>query len=95
MSHIDATVNVVDMRSMKCMFLFDHETHGVQSRTARQWDQIGLHGMVPAGCTGSVVANPSVSTAPGSIYLDRNLARASGIDALAAGFRIRTEQEPR
>jgi hypothetical protein len=89
MRNIDATVNVVDMRSMNCMFLFDHEVYGVRSRTARQWDRIGLHGTVAAGCTGSVVANPSVSTSPGTIYLDRNLARSAGIDALAAGFRIR------
>ena len=91
MRNIDATVNVADMQSMKCMFLFDHEAYGVRSRTARQWDRIGLHGNVAAGCTGSVVANPSVSTSPGTIYLDRNLVRSTDVDVLAAGFRIRPD----
>jgi hypothetical protein len=88
MRDIDATVNVVDMRSMTCMFLFDHETHGVQPRTARQWDRIGLHGSLPAGCAGSVVANPSVTSAPGTVRLDRSLARMVRAGTLAAGFRV-------
>ncbi|MFL6630750.1 MAG: hypothetical protein ACJ8HJ_00365 [Massilia sp.] len=86
MRNVDATVNVAGMDTLACMFLFDHETHGVQPRTARRWDRIGLHGSLPAGCAGRVVANPSVSASPGAVWLDRNLARPR--DVLPAGFRV-------
>lgn len=89
MRDIDATVNVLSAQSMATLFLFDHEIHGVQSRTARQWDRISLHGSLAAGSTGRMVANPSVSTAVGTVYLDRNLAGRA--DALPAGFRIAPE----
>lgn len=86
MRDIDATVNVLSPQSMATMFLFDHETHGVQPQTARQWDRISLHGSLAAGSSGRVVANPSVSTASGAVYLDRNLAGPAG--AMPARFRI-------
>ncbi|KGF83202.1 hypothetical protein IA69_03045 [Massilia sp. JS1662] len=86
MRDVDATVNVAGMDTLACMFLFDHETHGVRPRTTRQWDRIGLHGSLPAGCAGRVVANPSVSAAPGTVWLDRSLARPAGV--LPAGFRV-------
>jgi hypothetical protein len=86
MRDVEATVNVAGMGTLACMFLFDHETRGVQPRTARQWDRIGLHGSLPAGCAGRVVANPSVSAAPGTVWLDRNLARPGSV--LPAGFRV-------
>lgn len=85
MRNIDATVNVVGMRSIACMFLFDHETHGVQPTTTRQWDRIGLHGSLAAGCAGKVILNPSVSTAPGTVSVDRSLARAAGGSVFAGG----------
>ena len=89
MRDIDATVNVLSQQSMAAMFLFDHETDGVQTRTARQWDRISLHGSVAAGSSGRMVANPSVSTTSGTVYLDRALAGPAG--AMPAGFRIAPE----
>jgi hypothetical protein len=86
MRDVEATVNVAGMDTLACMFLFDHETYGVQPRTNRQWDCIGLHGSLPAGCAGRVVANPSLSAVPGTVWLDRSLARPGGV--LPAGFRV-------
>ena len=86
MRDIDATVNVLGTQSTATMFLFDHEIHGVQPRTARQWDRISLHGSRASGSSGRVVANPSLSTATGTVYLDRNLAGLAG--AMPARFRI-------
>lgn len=86
---IDATVNVLSPQPMATLFLFDHEIHGVQPRTARQWDRISLHGSLAAGSSGRVVANPSVSTASGTVYLDRNLAGLAG--AMPDRFRIAPE----
>jgi len=89
MREIDATVIVLSTQSMATMYLFDHETSGVQPRPARQWDRISLHGSLAAGSTGGKVANPSVSTAPGTVYLDHNL--AGTIDCMPASFRIAPE----
>lgn len=86
MRDIDATVNILSRQSLGSVFLFDHETDGVQPRTARQWDRIRLHGTVAPGSSGRLVANPSVSTARGTVYLDRNLAGPPG--AMPAGFRV-------
>lgn len=85
MRDIDATVNILGRQAMAAMFLFDHDNHGVQPRTAREWDRIRLHGLLAAGSSGRMVANPSVSTAGGTVYLDRNLAGAA---TMPAGFRI-------
>jgi hypothetical protein len=89
MRDIDATVNVLSPQAMTTMFLFDHETHGVESRTTRQWDRISLHGSLAAGVSGRMVANPSVSTAIGTVYLDRNLAGPG--NTMPPGFRIASE----
>ena len=89
MRDIDATVNVLSRQSMATMFLFDHETDGVQPQTTRQWDRISLHGSLAAGSSGRMIANPSVSTAIGTVYLDRNLALPAG--PMPAGFRIAPE----
>lgn len=86
MRDIEATVNVAGMDALACMFLFDHESDGVRARTDRQWDRVGLHGSLPPRCEGRVVANPSVSAAPGTVWLDRNLAQPAGV--LPAGFRV-------
>lgn len=86
MRDIDATVNILGRQSLAAMFLFDHDNHGVQPRTARQWDRICLHGALAAGSSGRVVDNPSASTASGTVYLDRNLAGPAG--TVPAGFRV-------
>jgi hypothetical protein len=90
MRDIDATVDVAGMRAMTCMFLFDHETHGVLARTARQRDRIGLPGSLAAECAGTVVAIPTLSAAPGTVYLDRSLVQ-SRRTVLPAGVRIRPD----
>ena len=87
---IDATVDVDRMRAMTCMFLFDHETHGVLARTARQWDRIRLHGSVDAECTGAIIDTPTLSTAPGTVSLDSGLAR-SRRTAIPTGVQIRSD----
>lgn len=89
MRDIDATVNAIELRPMKCLFLFDHETHGVQASTAREWNNISLHGSVPDGNGFRIIANTSVSTSPGSIYVDRNLARSAGMADLSSAFRLK------
>lgn len=89
MRDIDATVNVIDATSTRDLFVFDHETDGVQAKTARIWDRIWLHGTVTGRFTGRVISNTSVSTSPGTVYLDRNLAQMGKMDVLGAGFRVR------
>lgn len=71
---VDATVNVIDSHSTGTLFLFDHEVDGVQRNTARTWDRISLHGKVAPGYTGKIIANPSMTTSPGTVYVDCNLA---------------------
>lgn len=88
MRDIDATVNVTNADSTGSLFVFDHETDHVQSRTARVWDRIRLHGTVTAKFKGRVVANASATTSPGTVYVDRNLAQVGNMNILAAGFRV-------
>ena len=89
MRDIDATVNATDAKSVQNLFVFDHEIDGVQAKTARVWDRIALHGSVAGKFEGKVVSNASVSTSPGTVYLDPNLATAAKMHVLAAGFRVR------
>jgi hypothetical protein len=89
MRDIDATVNIKNPDSEGNLFLFDHEIHGVQSKTARTWDRISLHGTIAENFKGKIVLNPSVTTSPGTVYIDRNLAKAARGEAIASGFRIR------
>lgn len=89
MRDIDATVDVTKTRSARVLFVFDHETDDVQANTARVWDRIWLHGTVSGRFTGRVISNRSVSTSPGTVYLDRNLAEMGKRDVLGAGFRVR------
>jgi hypothetical protein len=89
MRDIDATVNASDAKSVQNLFVFDHEIEGVQAKTARVWDRIALHGAVAGKFDGKVISNASVSTSPGTVYLDPNLATAAKMGSLAAGFRIR------
>ena len=89
MRDIDATVNVINGSATRDLFVFDHETDAVQAKTARIWDRIWLHGSVSGRFTGKVVSNRSVSTSPGTVYLDRNLAELGKRDVLGAGFRVR------
>jgi len=85
---IDATVNVISPNSKGNLFLFDHEIDGVQSKTARTWDRITLHGQVAENFKGRVVLNTSVMTLPGTVYIDRNLFKAGRSQILPAGFRV-------
>jgi hypothetical protein len=94
MRNIDATVNVINAKSVRNLFVFDHETDGVQSRTARVWDRIALHGALAGKFAGKVISNASVSTSPGTVYLDSNLAKVARMNALAAGFRVRPPGSP-
>jgi hypothetical protein len=89
MRDIDATVNLVDVSSAQNMFVFDHETEGVQAKTSRVWDRISLHGTVTGKFEGKVVSNASVTTSPGTVYLDANLARLGQREVLASVFRVR------
>ena len=88
MRDIDATVNVHNVKSVRNLFVFDHENAGVRSTTARIWDRICLHGSVTGEFSGRVISNVSVTTSPGTVYLDRHLARLGAMDGLGAGFRV-------
>lgn len=89
MRDIDATVNLRHVRSAHNLFVFDHEIDGVQTKTARIWDRIFLHGSVIGAFEGSVVSNTSVTTSPGTVYLDPALVKVGNNKTLAAGFRVR------
>lgn len=90
MHDIDATVNAIDVRDLRCLFMFDHESNGIRPSTSRSWDRIWLHGSVTGTAGGSVILNPSVSTSPGIVYVDRNLTHLPGMDALPGSLRIRS-----
>lgn len=77
MRNVDATVHLAtaDAGAATILFLFDHEARFVKATTARVWDAIALHGTISGNFDGRVVANPSASTAPGTVCLDRNLAQ--------------------
>jgi hypothetical protein len=75
MRNIDATVNLVNVRAGRHLFAFDHEADAILPSTARVWDRISLRGTIAGDFTGRVVANPSVSTSPGAVYLTPRLAR--------------------
>jgi hypothetical protein len=89
MRDIDATVNLINVNAVQNMFVFDHETEGVQAKTSRVWDRISLHGTVTGKFQGRVVSNTSVTTAPGTVYLDANLASLGKREVLAPVFRVR------
>jgi hypothetical protein len=89
MRDIDATVNLINVNAAQNMFVFDHETEGVQAKTSRVWDRISLHGTVTGKFEGRVVSNRSVTTSPGAVYLDANLARLGKREVLAPVFRVR------
>lgn len=89
MRDIDATVHLINASSARDLFVFDHEADGVQAKTARSWDRIWLHGSVTGRFTGRVVSNTSVSTAPGTVLLDRNLAEMGKLKVPGPGFRVR------
>lgn len=89
MRDIDATVNLINVNAAQNMFVFDHEVEGVRAKTSRSWDRISLHGTVIGKFEGKVVSNRSVTTAPGTVYLDANLARLGKREVLAPAFRLR------
>lgn len=86
---IDATVNLINVNAAQNMFVFDHESVGVLARTSRIWDRISLHGSVIGQFDGRVVSNASVPTAPGTVYLDANLATLGKRAQLTPAFRMR------
>jgi hypothetical protein len=88
MRNIDATVNLYNVSAAQSLFIFDHETDRVQQKTARVWDQIHLHGSVTGSFAGRVISNPSVSSSPGTVHVDRNLALLEKQWNLPAYFRI-------
>lgn len=75
MRNIDATVHLVNAGAATILFLFDHEARFVKATTTRVWDAIALHGAITGEFDGRVVANPSASTAAGTVCLDRHLAQ--------------------
>lgn len=88
MRDIDATVHVLNADAARDLFVFDHEIDGVQPRTTRVWDRIALHGSVSGRFAGNIISNASVTTSPGAVIVDRNLARLEDMRSLAAGFRV-------
>jgi len=89
MRNIDATVNVTNVSSTPNLFIFDHETNGVQPKTARVWDRISLHGSVTGNFAGRIIFNPSVSTSLGSVHVDANLAAIANVSKLPGYFRVK------
>ena len=73
--NVDATVHLDNAGAGTILFLFDHEARFVKATTARVWDAIALHGTITGDFDGRVVANPSASSAPGTVCLDRHLAQ--------------------
>jgi hypothetical protein len=71
--NIDATVHFSHAAPATILFLFDHEARFVKATTSRVWDRIALHGTITGDFDGRVVANPSASTTPGTVCLDRHL----------------------
>lgn len=88
MRDIDATVEVVGAMRVRNLFVFDHEDEAVRPETSRVWDRIALHGKLAGKFAGRVISNPSVTTSPGTVYVDRNLAQMQGVTGLPAGFRV-------
>jgi len=88
MHHIDATAHVINADCAPSLFLFDHETNGVQAETGRKWDQIFLHGSVTEKFAGKIISNPSKAKVPGTVYVDENLTEMAESKKLPAGFRI-------
>lgn len=92
MCDIDATVNLLNVRDARQLFVFDHESDGVCVRTNRVWDRIALHGTVIGAYEAQAIANPSVSGAPGTVRVDPGLAGLVRAGSLAATFRTLSPQ---
>lgn len=95
MRNLDATVTVnsTKLDGMPAdVFTFDHELPGatIAGSTARTWEDITLEGSVTGGLAGRIVDNPSVSTGPSAIYIDRSLAEQTDLSTLPGYFRIKT-----
>lgn len=90
MRDIDATVNLSHVSGTPRLFVFDHETNGVQAKTSRAWNNIRLHGQVAGKFDGRIISNPSVSTSPGAVYADANLAKFQDMSKLPAYFSVRS-----
>jgi hypothetical protein len=95
MRDVDVTVTVNNLRRGRGathVFVFDHELPNavIATSTSRGWDRIFLHGRVTGSISGRVIHNPSVSTAPGAIYVDDSLAALIRQHQLPGYFRIRS-----
>ncbi|WP_332879721.1 hypothetical protein [Massilia sp. S19_KUP03_FR1] len=88
MRDIDATVHVRNRDATRNVFVFDHETDRLLPRTARVWDRIWLHGSLVGKLSGRVISNVSLTTSPGTVYLDHNLAELDKFVTPGAGFHI-------
>lgn len=86
MRNIDATVNAVNVTSKPNLFVFDHESSRVQEKTTRIWERIALHGSVVGNFSGRIISNPSISTSPGSVFVDPKLAALVDLSTLPAYF---------
>lgn len=86
MRDIDATVNVNHVSMRPSLFLFSHEVEGVRAKTTRVWDRIHLRGRIRGDFDGRVVSSPSVSTGPGRIFVEKELAVPGNLAALPAYF---------
>jgi hypothetical protein len=89
MRDIDATVNVRNRDATRNLFVFDHETDRLLTRTARVWDRIWLHGSLAGKLSGRVISNFSRTTSRGKVYVDHNLAELDGFIMPGPGFHIR------
>jgi hypothetical protein len=88
MCDINAAVNIFNMRRVNTLFLFDHETDGVQPTTMRIWDRIALRGNLVGEFNGCVLTRASRSSSPGMVTVDRALAEQARLHVLPAGFRF-------
>lgn len=86
MRNIDATINAVNLSDKPNLFVFDHETSHVQQKTTRVWENIALRGSVTGRFGGRIIFNPSVSTSPGSVYVDPKLANLIDMSGLPPYF---------
>ncbi|RJG01280.1 hypothetical protein D3878_06515 [Noviherbaspirillum sedimenti] len=93
MRDIDATVNATNVHSKQNLFLFDHESNGVQPKTARIWDRISLDGSVTGSLAGRIISNPSFSTSPGTVFVSEKLAGLTDLSKLPAYFRRKKTNE--
>lgn len=95
MRNITADITIKDLKkgwATPSAFLFDHELPSTEilKSTARSWDQVFLSGRIASSFSGRIIHNPSVSTSPGAIYIDRDLAGQIDMTRLARYFHLKS-----